>query len=622
MARLPVYTSQGGINTSTPGNIRSPEESSRGWRSTSIAAQQIMALSEQWQRAKDAAENLDGKNKLVQGITDILTEGEDYNEYKTPQDLSKKEAELAGRMNTLVKDITNGFSNNLNAQEFAGQAQLSILANQEKLKGIFRDKTIDMAKSNLLISQQYNMENFISTGNEGFKTSYLNDIDNMEKSGLIDRTTATGLRQKTDYWNVYNVYREAETNPEAVISKLEAGKYNIKPEYYHEVLQNVNTIKTNKQLFDEYKNAVEQDKFESQTLNVIYGDESYDNKLKYIDEQEFLGNISGGFAAKARRYIKRYKPGKENSLSDAQTIADILQSARDLAKETDNKNVLLGSRNLRQTVLKMHSDGLITTKDAVGLNKQIDTITSSRISEATEAISYSKGWEDAVDYIKDTLPPELQAEAIRNTFYEISGRVGDFKDDTTRSEFYKKYAMSAVQAIQNKNRQRALNTQKTVQKRQGETVELTQFVDSKLPQIQKQIGVKLTVTDRYAKRSYTSEHTQGKAFDVSMSEHTQGSREKIVKALLDDSDIQFVSTSDPTLLKKYKSVYGSKLRDFTSDDKKLGTNHKNHIHVTVNTAGGLQNASGTVRMRIPNGKIVLVPQNMVSEAEKNGGVRI
>lgn len=578
MARLPVYTSQGGINTSTPGNIRSPEESSRGWRSTSIAAQQIMALSEQWQRAKDAAENLDGKNKLVQGITDILTEGEDYNEYKTPQDLSKKEAELAGRMNTLVKDITNGFSNNLNAQEFAGQAQLSILANQEKLKGIFRDKTIDMAKSNLLISQQYNMENFISTGNEGFKTSYLNDIDNMEKSGLIDRTTATGLRQKTDYWNVYNVYREAETNPELVISKLEAGKYNIKPEYYHEVLQNVNTIKTNKQLFDEYKNAVEQDKFESQTLNVIYGDESYDNKLKYIDEQEFLGNISGGFAAKARRYIKRYKPGKENGLSDAQTIADLVQQANDLNENTiDNKEFLIGVKNIRESILKMHSDGLITTKDAISFNKEIDSITSKRVSEATAGLSYSKDWKTATDYINNTLPPELRAQAIRDVFYATNGNDEGIKDNKQRQDFYKKQAISAVQAIQNANRQKALS------RKYGETAELTTFVDSRLPQIQKQIGVKLTVTDRYAKRSYTSEHTQGKAFDVSMSEHTQGSREKIVKALLDDPDIKFVSTSDPTLLKKYKSVYGSKLRDFTSTDKKLGTNHKNHIHVTVNT---------------------------------------
>ena len=66
-----------------------------------------------------------------------------------------------------------------------------------------------------------------------------------------------------------------------------------------------------------------------------------------------------------------------------------------------------------------------------------------------------------------------------------------------------------------------------------------------------------------------------------MSEQSAKNREKTVKALLESPGIKYVSTSDPNLLKKFKG--NSKLRDFTSTDKKLGTNHVNHIHVTVNT---------------------------------------
>ena len=159
--------------------------------------------------------------------------------------------------------------------------------------------------------------------------------------------------------------------------------------------------------------------------------------------------------------------------------------------------------------------------------------------------------------------------------------------------------------------------------KQGETRELTYYVDSKIPQLEKKLGVKMTVTDRYAKRKWTSEHTKGIAFDVSMSEQSTKNREKIVKAMLDDPAIKYVSTSDPALLKKYKDTYGAKLRDFTATDKKLGTNHKNHIHVTVNSGGNQTTvANGKVRIKAPNGSIVLVPQEKVSEALKNGGIRI
>ena len=66
-----------------------------------------------------------------------------------------------------------------------------------------------------------------------------------------------------------------------------------------------------------------------------------------------------------------------------------------------------------------------------------------------------------------------------------------------------------------------------------------------------------------------------------MSEQSAKNREKTVKALLESPEIKYVSTSDPNLLEKFKG--NPKLRDFTSIDKKLGTNHVNHIHVTVNT---------------------------------------
>lgn len=613
--KLPVHTSQGGITTETPGNIREPQAYSIGARNFTTAARNLGVLTEQWQQSKDDVENLDGKNKLFMEMSQILNEAQDYRDYDNFADLQKKEDELLTRIDEVTPNIINGFSNNRNAAVFQQQAELSAFQNKEKLKEIFRNKYIDKAKSNLIISQSNNMENYIATGNITYKESYLQDLDNMFRAGFIDEEYKTTMGSKTDKWEAYHVLRQAETDPDTVINNLKAGNYNIDPADYNDLLGDLTKLKTNQTLIREYENISKQNSGEDEATKYIYGETDYADKLKYINEQEFLGNISSSFAQQARRVLKQFKPNNEKTMSKAQSIDEILRRAYDLNESgVSDEDYLQGIRNIREDILQMQENGDISTQDAIKMNNQLGTATNKKVAEATSAIA--DGYGAAKDYIDKVLPPELRAEAVREVFYDTSNKNTGNMDKAALNQLYYNSAIKAVEKINTKNRNQAINV------KFGETKELTYFVDAKLPQISKRLGVKMTVTDRYAKRNWTSEHTQGKAFDVSMSEHNTRNREKIVKALLDDPAIKFVSTSDPELLKKYKSEYGSKLRDFTSTDKRLGTNHKNHIHVTVNTSGNSTTANGKVRMRTPSGTIVLVPQNMVSEAEKNGGVRL
>ena len=217
MAKLPVYTQQGQITTQAPGVIRDINAYSGAAVALGQTAEKLRALDERWQNIKDTAETLDGKNKLVQGMTQILSEAQDYNDYKTPADLNKKQAELSQRLNQLSGSITSGFSNKMNARNFDSTAQLAVMTNQEKLKGIFRDKTIDMWKSNALVSQDTNMNAFIKSGNEGYKKSYFEDLDNGVASGFITREEATALKLKTDDWNFDYAYGQLSQNPYAKI---------------------------------------------------------------------------------------------------------------------------------------------------------------------------------------------------------------------------------------------------------------------------------------------------------------------------------------------------------------------------------------------------------------------
>ena len=459
MARLPVYTSQGSITTGLSARLIPKGENSQNLRALSTTGDKISSLALQWQKAKDEVENLDGKNKLLSGMSEILSQAQDYNDYSTPDELTKKQSELITRMESLTPEIISGFSNNKNAQQFKMQAQLTTMQNVERLKGIFRDKYTDMAKSNLMISQDSNRNDFITTGNENYKKSYFNDIDSMVNAGFIDRQTAQGLKLETDKWDVYHVLRIAESNPEEVIRNIKTGKYNIKDEDKHDLLQELSSMKTNKQLLQEYENSVRQDNNEGQALAYIYSNRSYADKLQYIDEQELAGNISSNMAAKLRRGIRSQKPGNQKSASNSQAINDIIQQAYDLNENIiDNKEFLKGSKNLRNKVLQLQSEGLITAKDANTLNSKINQVTRSRLSEATNAVSFSSEWKDARAYINDSLPPEMRSQAVRNVFYSATNvNTENMKPKEVRA-YYKNQAIEEVQAIKQGNREKALQT--------------------------------------------------------------------------------------------------------------------------------------------------------------------
>ena len=476
--KLPTYTNQGGITTDVPGNIRDIDAYSQTYKSLGNAAQSLLSLTAQWQQSKAEVENLDGKNKLVSEMTQILNEAEDYRDYNNFADLSNKENELLQRMYQVTPDIVNGFSNNQNAAIFQKQAELATLQNKEKLREIFRNKYVDNAKSNLITSQDSNMENYITTGNAAYKESYLQDLENMFRAGFIDETYKTQMGLKTDEWETYHVLRQAESDPDTVINNLKAGKYNVAPDQYNDLLSDLTRIKTNQQLLREYEEVSKQNQGEDEATNYIYGDTDYADKLKYINEQEFLGNISSKFAQQARRNIKQFKPNNEKTISQAQSIDEILRRAYDLnVSDMSDAEYLKGIQNIRQDILAMQANGDISTPDAIKMNNQLNTVTNKKVSEAT--VQIADGYGAAKDYIDKVLPPDLRAEAIREVFYDTADKNTDNMDKKTLNQLYYNSAIKAVEKINTKNRSNAIKA------KTGETKELTYFVDSRLPEISK-----------------------------------------------------------------------------------------------------------------------------------------
>lgn len=126
-----------------------------------------------------------------------------------------------------------------------------------------------------------------------------------------------------------------------------------------------------------------------------------------------------------------------------------------------------------------------------------------------------------------------------------------------------------------------------------ETKELTYYADTYIPQLERQLGAKLTVVEngRYNPRAkgYSSYHNVNgvsHAIDVSMSEHSNITKDKFFASELKNPQVSKIGTSDPYILKKYGN--NPKIVNETEFDKKHGTNHVNHAHITLKTNSGNQ----------------------------------
>lgn len=107
---------------------------------------------------------------------------------------------------------------------------------------------------------------------------------------------------------------------------------------------------------------------------------------------------------------------------------------------------------------------------------------------------------------------------------------------------------------------------------------LTYFADNQIPTIGNQLGLNLTITSRYRNQA-GSHHSEGRAADLSMSEHSAKDRIRIYEQLLKLPTIHAIGTSDPTIIAYFNG--NKKIVDERLYDKQHGTNHVNHAHITL-----------------------------------------
>lgn len=244
MGRLPVYTNNANIRVAEANKI-SPLYDGRAIDSL---AGKIKDLSVQWQETQNAAESLDGKNKMLAQTSDILTEAENFHDYKNPAEIKAKEDELLGKMDSVLKTVSGGFTNERNAANFNQKYFLTMEENKEALKAKFRKKFIDNANANLAISYENNMQNYISSGSEAYKKSYLADVENMYNAGYIDQEEKVSRIAKTKDWNFSRASSNLSADPEGTLANVK--NYGLKPDEETQIIKAATSLIEHKKYYD------------------------------------------------------------------------------------------------------------------------------------------------------------------------------------------------------------------------------------------------------------------------------------------------------------------------------------------------------------------------------------
>lgn len=351
MAKLPVYNTD--ANVRVAGGVNVPQNDQVAQAMGNLAKQgQELAL--QWQQTQNEAERLDGKNKMMAEVNDILNEAEEYTDYKTPKDIEGKQKELQDRLNKVLPTISGGFTNQINANKFSQEYELTMLQNNEQLKGIFRKKFIDNNNANLIVSQDRNKEAYIRTGSDAYKQSYFADLENSLKAGYLDKAQVEKMKLDTKQWDEYALVNQMSQNPEAYLEKLKNGE--------------LKGYKEQEALSKALKKAQEmqelQRKMEQYTTT--------QNVLTQIDENDVVGSLKLLDDNRSGMDEKIYKQARKNLLevngitaeTQADEAADLLLKISSLPVDSEKIEEFYSQTNeILADIEDKYSKGQISLSD-------------------------------------------------------------------------------------------------------------------------------------------------------------------------------------------------------------------------------------------------------------------
>lgn len=221
----------------------------------------------------------------------------------------------------------------------------------------------------------------------------------------------------TDYAKSF-VAGVAESNPQKALSLLSMPEVNqhFTTQDRDDMIQVIHRTQKAQQMAQSMSLTVNDSK-----LADLVNDSSttYYEKRAQLDQLDMQGAITPTAAAKARRVIKSSEDLETQT--DTPAMAGIVNQIYDLNANaaTNGDDYLRGVRNVQNQILDMQGNGSLTARDAIKLQNQVRTLTSAKLSSATQSVGLE--FYDANKKF-DVLPPEFRGDATRQLFYAQDGK--------------------------------------------------------------------------------------------------------------------------------------------------------------------------------------------------------
>lgn len=437
--------------------------------------------------------------------------------------------------------------------------------------------------------------------------------------------------------NMQTAYLAKITNQKInYIARTNAEKLTgLSPDEAYKFIDNIENIDERDATEREYNRKIREEeniknKIEKDTLDNFYtkvlektqkGENlSYDDIPANLDSQTKLGLIKYVAAnGKPENDDETWEMLYQKSVSDAQGFANLdLNKYRGYLSESEYKSFLKRQNDIKTgdfyTQIKDDDKKISDALDAMGLKsnkkqasafseikamtKELETrkgrkITDNELLNITNSLGY-KGQDGVQLYKRLEQGMAKRTGFIRDVVNDFTYYQNKHNGQMPSDEEKYKIILRRVEQEQQQRKNEAeqiissysstANLMKNISDITPKTNEqkvLTYFADTQIPQLSKELGFNLTVTSRYRvpNGKYKSYHSEGRAADVSMSEHNSQNRIRAIEKILRLPTVYKIGTSDPILLAHFSG--NNKLVDETNFDKKHGTNHKNHAHITL-----------------------------------------
>ena len=581
-------------------------------------------------RAKETAARL--RYRVMEGVTS--------HDYRQGVVWSNTEAETAkmNYLNTAVNmrnnpdEINKAIMSGYQAIEMQGEIQNKddAMINLEKQQ--YRSQVHEAVFSALLGEGSLKASQYLEAHKEEINPQKLPHFIQAAKSNELNytaRTAAMNLLSLSmeDAYNQINKISDPQTREATMreYNTLRGQQEAIQRDKNNQFMDNLSS-----QLADALVNGTDANDLKK---NILQSDLPFDVKQKQINyindclelnqevnlwnETEYLDNLmQTDYEAFQKIDLSKFALSK----SEREKYRKAQQEVKQYSTEDDLKK-MVGEFDTFFWAGKNSLDGKVYKDELIGLLARIERLQGKAFDIKNIDEGSLKALIEGFDYKADTMPEELSTFGIKDfknldetkEIYMRAKAVRDIKEDVARSyvnfksrngrepepqEMYglvQQSYMNVARENHAKNQQKVDRQQQiykdvnsTEIKKTGYTKALTYFENKLIPDMEKETGIKMSITSTYRPTGKYG-HEKGIKVDIFPTNPTKENIEKSAEYLISHPLVERVFTSNPHVLKRYganKKVKSAVKYDSSPEAKKAKINHITHFDITLSSQFG------------------------------------